>query len=232
MTPPRRRFERKDGDVPSALPRGRAALPPDIVRESQRRRLLAAMTELAATKGFADLTITDLVERAGVGRKSFYEIFTDKTDCYLAGYTLNADFLLARFSQALWAEPDPADGLVEAMRAYVQTLSVKPLHARAYLLESVRAGAEAMARRWQTLLAFVEVTQAGYQRALEAHPELEPVSESTVVALIGGVNELACRVLDRRGGDGEVTVLEADVVHLTTTLLGLDDVLTPKEAVL
>ena len=221
------RFDRsRDLDVPLELPRGRAALPPDVVQESQRRRLLHAMTELAGSKGIAEVTVTDLVERAGVSRRSFYGLFADKTDCYLTAYAVHATLLLERFSGAMSSEPDPVAGLLTAFRVYLRTLSARPLHARAYLLESVRAGSEALAHRWRTLLDFVAVTHAHVGRIADAHPDLEPVSENTVVALIGGVNELACRELDRVDGAGDVAGLEKDVVELTLTLLGLERIST------
>ena len=217
------RFERTGlGEVPLELPRGRSALPPDVVQESQRRRLLHAMTELAGSKGIAEVTVADLVEKAGVSRRSFYAVFADKTDCYLTAYTLHANTLLEQFSRAMRSEPDPAEGLLTAFRVYLGTLAERPLHARAYLLESVRAGSEVLAHRWRTLLDFVGVTHAQVDRIAEAYPELESVSENTVVALIGGVNELACRELDRIDGDGDVAGLEEDIVELTLTLLGLD----------
>jgi len=217
------RFERKtELDVPLELPRGRAALPPDVVQESQRRRLLHAMTELAGTKGIADITVADLVERAGVSRRAFYSVFADKTDCYLAAYAVHADLLIEQFSSAMRAAEDPVEGLLNAFRVYVTTLGARPLHARAYLVESVRAGSMALEQRWRTILAFVEATHAQVGLIADAHPELDPVSENTVVALIGGVNELACRELDRGDGPGDVAGLEEDIVELTLTLLGLD----------
>ena len=57
--------------VPSALPRGRHHLGAEVVRASQRARLLEAIAAATAEKGYAAVTIGDIVERAGVARRTF-----------------------------------------------------------------------------------------------------------------------------------------------------------------
>ena len=66
------------------LPRGRHGLPRELVARSQRERLLAAVVRVAAAKGYESTSVADILEEAGVGRESFYELFEDKKDCLLA----------------------------------------------------------------------------------------------------------------------------------------------------
>src|SRR3954454_2804129 len=67
-----------------ALPKGRHNLPMHVVRASQRERLLAAMLESVATRGYAATTVPQVVADARVSRNAFYTLFTDKTDCFIA----------------------------------------------------------------------------------------------------------------------------------------------------
>lgn len=53
-------------------------------KSSQRRRLLNAMTETCARRGYSQSTVADAVARAGVSRASFYEYFADKEHCFTA----------------------------------------------------------------------------------------------------------------------------------------------------
>ncbi|HST56079.1 MAG TPA: TetR/AcrR family transcriptional regulator [Solirubrobacteraceae bacterium] len=54
------------------------------VSDVQRRRLLAAIAEAADERGLALVTVADIVAKAGVSRRTFYELFEDRTDCFLA----------------------------------------------------------------------------------------------------------------------------------------------------
>ena len=68
------------------LPRGRHGLPRELVDRSQRERLLAAVVRVTAANGYESTTVADILEEAGVGRESFYELFDDKRDCMLAAH--------------------------------------------------------------------------------------------------------------------------------------------------
>src|SRR5688572_29635696 len=159
----------------SPLPRGRGAPPPEVVQASQRRRLLEAMAHVASEKGIANTTIADVVARAGVARRSFYALYADKAACYLAGYERNVDLLIDAMRAAMPDDGDPVQNLLDGMRAYVRTLSGSMVYARAYLMESMRAGPEVVAQRERALVRFETLVGDEFRRAREAYPELGPV---------------------------------------------------------
>src|SRR5882724_3806888 len=64
------------------LPSGRHGLAREAVVASQRGRLLDAMAEVVAEKGYQATTVADVVERAGVSRRTFYEQFPDREACF------------------------------------------------------------------------------------------------------------------------------------------------------
>src|SRR6478752_2700016 len=78
-----------------ALPRGPHGLSREEVELSQRARLLQATTEAVAAQGYVKTTVADIIARAGVSRATFYQLFRDKEDCFLAAYKNNADFVAA-----------------------------------------------------------------------------------------------------------------------------------------
>ena len=71
------------------LPAGREDLAEPLVAHSQRERILIAMAESCATKGYGATTIADICEPAGVSRATFYELFKDKEDCFHASMELS-----------------------------------------------------------------------------------------------------------------------------------------------
>src|SRR4051812_15407602 len=65
------------------LPRGPHSLPAAQVRLVQRERLVRAALSTVADLGYAPTTVREVVRRAGVSLKAFYEHFEDKQDCVL-----------------------------------------------------------------------------------------------------------------------------------------------------
>ena len=70
------------------LPRGRGALPPDVVAGEHRERILAAVARLSWRRGLRAMTVADIVAAAGSRREAFYEQFRSKEDAFLAALEL------------------------------------------------------------------------------------------------------------------------------------------------
>ena len=102
-----------------------------MVLASQRGRMLGAMADAVATKGYAGTTVADVVAGAGVSRKTFYEHFSDKEECFLAGFDTGVDLLLEAIVGATPAgDDDTWIGLMRArVRAYLDTLVSRPAFA-------------------------------------------------------------------------------------------------------
>src|SRR6187402_117268 len=75
------------------FPSGIRSLPSDLVRAVQRERLLAAMLRATAQLGYREVSVQDVLDRAGVSRPTFYEHFENKEDCFLAAFETTADRL-------------------------------------------------------------------------------------------------------------------------------------------
>ena len=151
-----------------ALPRGPHGLSRDEVAQSQRLRLLMAMTNAVAEKGFANTVVADVVTRSGVSRATFYKMFRDKEDCFRAAYEMNAE-LVARIMEAGLedlrndAPSDPLEKLDRVLGLYVHTLASAPALARVFLVEVYAAGPEAIAQRRASLDRFVDIVATTHQ---------------------------------------------------------------------
>src|SRR5688572_28032972 len=87
-------------DIPRRLPGVTHGLNRDVVVAFQRTRLLEAVGRAVAERGYAAETIDDVVRRAGVSKKTFYEHFADKEECFLAAYEAASEELLERVREA------------------------------------------------------------------------------------------------------------------------------------
>ncbi len=164
------------------------------VADIQRARILAAIFDVVAEHGVANVTVAHIVARSGVSRRTFYELFADREDCFLAAF----DDAIARIGSvvvpAFEAERSWRAGVRAAVIALLEWLEGDPATGRLVIVESLAAGAKALARRQGVLgqlVPFVERGRAEGRRG-EGPPPL------TAEGVIGGVlSVLHSRLLDR-----------------------------------
>jgi AcrR family transcriptional regulator len=211
-------------DARTVLPRGRHAASRQVVWESQRERLLAAMADAVAGKGYARVAVADVIERAGVSRKTFYEQFANKEECFLAAYETGVDLLLDGIEEAIQAAaPDWIAAAQAGTTAYLEMLEANGALARTFLVEVLAAGPKALARRAEVHERFARQladAHAAARRDLPALPDLEPY---VFRACVGAINELVTDRLTAAGPEG-LTELEGPVLDIQVKLLlgGLD----------
>jgi AcrR family transcriptional regulator len=175
----------------TVLPRGRHAAPRPVVREAQRARMLEAMVQAVAEKGYARVAVADVIERAGVSRKTFYEQFAHKEECFLAAYEAGVDRLLAAIDEALETlAPDWLAAARRAVEVYLETMAAAPAFARAFLIEALGAGPAALERRGAVQDRFAAQLEAVHRRARADVPDIPRVGPHTFRAAVGAVNEL------------------------------------------
>ena len=189
-------------DILAVLPRGRHAAPRAVVREAQRARMLDAMTQAVAEKGYARVAVADVIERAGVSRKTFYEQFANKEECFLAAYDAGVDRLLAAIDEALATlAPDWLAAARRAVEVYLETMAAGPAFARAFLIEALGAGPAALERRSIVQGRFADQLAAIHRRARADIPEIPALAPLTFRAAVGAVNELVTAHVLEHGAD-------------------------------
>jgi AcrR family transcriptional regulator len=176
------------------LPRGRHKLSREHVLASQRARIVSAMLDCTAAKGYAATTVTDVVSSARVSRNAFYELFDDKEECFLAACDESWQALLrALYSQAV--EPTWTEALKKGMRVYLRWWQESPWMAFAYLVELPAAGRRAQEQRDRTYRGFVKMFEALAARARTEQPELPPLRPLALRILVAGITEVVAEEL-------------------------------------
>jgi AcrR family transcriptional regulator len=129
------------------LPRGPQALPREQVAKHQRQRLHQAMVECVDERGYAATTISQLVARARVSRRSFYERYRNKDECLIGTY----DEIVGRLGLRLDAALGRAETWPERLEVFLETLfdaaADRPDAARLVCVEMAAAG-PAGVQRW------------------------------------------------------------------------------------
>jgi AcrR family transcriptional regulator len=145
---------------PDQLTGGRHGLSAEEVRASQRDRIMRAMIETVGEHGYHGVRVADVVGRAGVSRKTFYELFGGKDDCFCATYGALVDRLLAAAFRSFDSQTEWVDRLRAALTELLGTLAREPNAARLCFSEVIAAGGATQQRREQAIKAFAELFEA------------------------------------------------------------------------
>jgi AcrR family transcriptional regulator len=199
------------------LPRGRHKLSAKDVRASQRERIVRAMLECVARKGYDATTVPEVVATARVSRNAFYELFKDKTDCFIAVCDQGAEELLADLL-AVASEPDWVRALLQGTRRYLRWWQERPAFSRAYFLSLPSAGERAIQQRERQYAAFRAMFEDLARRARAEQPELPALGALVTRALVLAITELVAEEV-RAGAVERLSRLERDVAELTLRLL-------------
>jgi len=174
------------------LPRGRHGLPRELVTRSQRERLLAAVVRVTASNGYESTSVADILEEAGVGRESFYELFEDKKDCLLAARTILVDDLGATVAAAYGeAEPWP-DRVRDALAAMLGWFAADPAATKVIFLEFAAIGLASRELFRADFARFTKLMDDGLEQA-DPVPGLAHVTELAIGAALARVHEEVVR---------------------------------------
>lgn len=127
----------------------RDQLPREMDDQTRRERLLAAMVEVVAERGYANSSVPRVAERAGMSTRSFYRVFENRPDCFLAAYDEIVEHLVSLIARAYGAAGDPETGLSRALAAFLGYFGERPEIARVCFLElpAVQPAGEVRRRR-------------------------------------------------------------------------------------
>lgn len=143
------------------LPRGRHGLPREIVTRSQRERLLAAVVRVIAAKGYESTTVADILDEAGVGRESFYELFDDKRQCMLTAHSLLVDDLVDRVEAAYVTAGPWEDRVREGLLVALEWFASSPDVGRFTLVEVSAIGPASLERFEAEFNRFIKLLDDG-----------------------------------------------------------------------
>jgi AcrR family transcriptional regulator len=177
-------------DQAKPLPRGRHKLSRADVLESQRRRLIAAILDQVAEKGYPATTVGDVVSAARCSRNAFYELFEDKEACYIAASDEAGAEMLASLTAAAGAEERWRDALRSGTRSYLRWWVDNPRYAAAYLVDLPAAGRRALEQRDRVYADFAAMFEGLAARARSEQPTLPPLPPLAPRLLVVAITEL------------------------------------------
>ena len=198
----------------SRLPPGRHGLPREFVSRNQYERLIAGLAEAVAENGYAGTTIAHITRHAAVSRRTFYEHFSSKDECFVAAYETVMEELRGRVGEAFDKEDEWPLAIKAGIRAMLEFLAAEPHLARLSMVEALVAGPVVVERYDAAIQSLVPYFQAGREgRSADVLAGLSPTTEE---ALVGGMVSLISRRIFADRAD-ELESLLPDLVEFTLT---------------
>src|SRR5262245_1468147 len=177
-------------------PGGTAGLSARARREALRLRAVMAMADAVEEHGYANTTVSDVLMRAGMSSRTFYEVFDNREQCFLAAYDRARSSALARMGRDCNPQETWSDAVQAILAGLLGYMASHPELARLLVVEPAAAGPAGLERHERTMRAITERLVSS--RASAGDDGLRLRCEATV----GAVHRiLHARLVDGRAGE-------------------------------
>jgi AcrR family transcriptional regulator len=184
---------------------------------TMRDRLLDGLTESIVADGYRDTTIADIVRRARTSRRTFYEHFSSKEECFVALLTdANAE-MVRQISAAVDPHTPWANQVRQAIGAWIACVESEPAITLSWIRDVPSLGTSARRLQRETMEAFITMIQTLCATDEWRAAGIGPVPRQLAIMLLGGLRELTATTVEDSGRVSDVTEV---AVHASIALLG------------
>ncbi len=162
---------------------GQEPLSRKFIAEHQRLRIISALVQEASEKGFRATTVADIVKRAGIARKTFYENFDSKEGCFLAAQEHAMLTALNRVVEAAGTDQSWPRRVRAGLAAFLQYVAEEPALAKTCMVEALAVSPSSMGYYEESQQAFVSLFKLGRDVSLQGKELPDTLEE----AIVGGV---------------------------------------------
>jgi len=153
------------------------------VTEVQRSRMLAAAVQVVGELGYEKMSVARVTARAGVSRRTFYDLFEDREACFLAAFVDTADRARTLVHGAARGEREWRSKVRAGLAALLQSFTEEPLAGRLLVVDALKAGPVVLERRRQIMHELLAVIDGGLAQA-RAGREVAPLTAEGVVGAV------------------------------------------------
>ncbi|MCV7356386.1 TetR/AcrR family transcriptional regulator [Mycolicibacterium fluoranthenivorans] len=182
-----------------------------------RQRLLTAFEESIAETGYAKTTIADIVRRARTSRRTFYEHFASKEECFVR--------LLAEANaeqvQQIAAAVDPGapwqQQARQAIEAWIASAESRPGLTLSWIRDGPSLGVAGRQLVRDAMEQFVGMVNQLVDRSEFREAGIGPISRQRLIMLLGGLRELTAVTVENGGRMSDFTeeAVEATIALIT-----------------
>lgn len=169
-----------------------AATSPDAFRLRLLDGLAASITE----KGYRETTVADIVRHARTSKRTFYDQFESKEDCFIELLRANNTSLVDRIRTAVAPDTDWQDQIAQAVGAYVDHIESAPAVMLSWIRELPALGTKARPLQRAALRELTDLLIELSDSAGFRHAELPQLTRPMAIILLGGLRELTALIVE------------------------------------
>ena len=182
-----------------------------------RRRLLDALAASIADKGYRATTVADIVRRARTSRRTFYEHFAGKEECFIALLSDTNGQTIRRIAAAVDREAPWERQVRQAVGAWIGASEAEPALTLSWIRDVPALGAAARRLQRDMMEGFIVLVQQLCDTEALRAAGIRPVPRPLAIMLLGGLRELAATTVEDGGRIGDIT---ETAVQAAIALLG------------
>jgi AcrR family transcriptional regulator len=171
---------------PAPLPSGRRQQSASAAARNRRTRILHATAEVALAKSYVEMTVTDIITAAEIGKDVFYEHFSSKEDAFLATQQYASQEAIAECARAFFDRESWPERVYNGLRVLCIMIAKEPVFAHLRIVETYAAGPEAIKRMEEATAQLAVFLAEGYKQ----RPEAQALPQICSSAIAGAVSEL------------------------------------------
>jgi AcrR family transcriptional regulator len=185
-----------------------------------RNRLLDGLDASINERGYRDTTVADVVRHARTSKRTFYDQFSSKQECFIELLRTNNEEMIKRIRGSVDPEADWQRQIRQAVGAYVDHIASRPAITLTWIREAPALGADAHPLHRLAMTAFTDMLvdlsdSPGFRRA-----NLPPITPPLALIIVGGLRELTALYVE--DGEDVYGITEA-AVTASTAILGMRD---------
>jgi AcrR family transcriptional regulator len=170
-----------------------------------RRRLLDGLAASIEADGYRATTVADIVRRARTSRRTFYEHFAGKEDCFVALLRDTNDRAIEQISAAVDPTAPWATQVRQAVEAWIASTEAAPALTLSWIRDLPSLGAAARAMQRDVMESFITMIQTLCDTDEWYAAGLGPVPRQHAIMLIGALRELIAVTVEDGGRAGDIT---------------------------
>lgn len=191
-------------------------VPMTLAPEKSRERILAAVGELVAEKGYRSMAITEIANRAAVSLTTFYELFYGKESAFLAAMDAGRRRAIDAVMPVYGAAGDWPHAVSGGLHALFALLSVDTALSRLGAIGAYEGGPGGM----ESLDGAIAGAQALLEPGFELHPATPPIAAEAIGT---SIYALMSRQIRRRGAEHLYEVAPTAAFIALAPFLGSDE---------
>ena len=177
------------------------------VTEVQRARMLAATVQVVGELGYEKMSVARVTGRAGVSRRTFYDLFEDREACFLEAFAETVARARGLVCAAVVGQRDWRGRVRAGLAALLELFADEPLAARVLVVDALKAGPAVHERRARVVAELIAVVEGG-RAQVRGGREVAPLTGEGVVGAVLAVVHARLMAGGEGGGGGGGSLTE------------------------